>query len=270
MKTQCTIETEASTSATRPVFSVTENTMRRILAQPKPADILALYAFLNYTAHRQGTQTVKALECFIARGLQWSEAKVRRVKRKLRELRLIETITRRDKITGHVTGHFLRVSFSMRSPAAQNTTGGEMSYKMLCEENLNAVEERSKEDTFCKGGVSFSNSTAVSSTAGKSFPAVWKPDSRSRENKLAVIRPPRHFPSEVEFDDFLANESGFIAVNFRSNLYQTLCLKKWHGWDSRLNKWTPIRDWKKYVLGLEDKIFDTIGTGRKPATVEKL
>lgn len=250
MKANCTIEPKPSTPATKPVFSVTENTMRRILAQPKPADTLALYAFLTYTAQRQGTQTVKAMECFIARGLQWSEAKVRRVKRRLRDMGLIETITRRNK-SGHISGHYLRVSFSMRSPSAQNTTGGEMSYKMLCDEKVNAIEEKSKE-TSAVADASFS------STAGKRIPAVWKPDTRSREDKLAALASPRQFPSEQEFEDFLTDEFLNSIIEYRPDLYRDLCLHKWRHWDGRLEKWTPIRCWEKYVMALDEKILASL------------
>jgi hypothetical protein len=55
----------------------------------------------------------------------------------------------------------------------------------------------------------------------------------------------------------------YLTLNHRQDLYRELCERKWRHWDKRLLKWQPIRDWKKYVTALDEKIFDTLGSGRK-------
>ena len=242
--------------------------MSRLLSQPSPANAIALYAFLLHTANRQGTQNAYATEFFISRGLRWSRAKVGYVKKQLISLKLVESFARRDA-QGRVKKHYLRVRFSARCPDAKNpdakfTGSGEISGNAIDKtsnaysENSNAFETKSKGDTTgsaAGGGGSFSNSPAASSTAGKSFSAVWKPDSRSRMEKLAALAPPRHFPSELEFDDFLARGELYCVAADRPDLYQGLCVHKWCHFDARLGKWRRIRSWKKYVAALENKIL---------------
>ena len=220
--------------------------MTRILTQKNPANLIALYCFLLHTANRQRTQIVYATELFISRGLRWSEAKTSYVKKQLRDMGLLESVTRRNK-SGQLAKHYLRLNYSANQPVPKFTGSGEIRDN-ACNSNLNAVEERS-EETSAVADASFS------STAGKKVPAVWKPDVRGREEKLAALVPPRQFPSEREFDDFLDSEYLFGIGEHRPGLYRDLCLHKWRDWDDRLNKWTLIRSWKKYVAALDEKIL---------------
>lgn len=89
-----------------------------------------------------------------------------------------------------------------------------------------------------------------------SFPAKWKPDSRTKEQKLASIPTPEHYPSEREFDSYLQCEDANGILEFKDTLYSDLCDNKWHHWNKKLAKWSPIRDWKKYVLGLDETITE--------------
>jgi hypothetical protein len=89
-------------------------------------------------------------------------------------------------------------------------------------------------------------------------PATWIPDDRTKEAKLRSIRPPKRFPSEREFNDFLDSES-FENLDFRrstEDLYETMCLSKWHEFKRR--RWSPIRDWKAYLRGLDRKIGESL------------
>lgn len=92
--------------------------MKRILSQAKPSNLLALYAFLCYTANRQGTQCVYATTSFISCGLQWSTSKVKAVKARLKRLELIESVTRRNS-SNRITGHYVRVRFLAQAPEVQ-------------------------------------------------------------------------------------------------------------------------------------------------------
>ena len=75
--------------------------------------------------------------------------------------------------------------------------------------------------------------------------------------QLLAISAPQGMPSETEFERFLENsEEGQYVLKYRSDLYSQFCDHKWHEWDKKANKWTPIRDWKNYTLKLGAKIRD--------------
>jgi hypothetical protein len=86
------------------------------------------------------------------------------------------------------------------------------------------------------------------------FLPEFKPDNRTKEQKLARIRPPKDAPDEIEFNAYV--EAHCMGVgNYRPDLYHELCLHKWHNWQQQRNRWVRIRDWRKYVSALEDKIL---------------
>lgn len=89
-----------------------------------------------------------------------------------------------------------------------------------------------------------------------SFPPKWKPDPRTKEQKLASIPAPRNYPTEREFNDWLQVNYVDEITQYKEDLYLRLCNVKWHQWRPSLEKWTPIRDWKKYVLGLDETITE--------------
>lgn len=81
-----------------------------LLKKENPADCIALYTFLYYTAKWQGTNQPKATVSYIAKALNWSENRVRKTKAILRELNLIEDVKRKNK-SGKIEGHYLKVNF---------------------------------------------------------------------------------------------------------------------------------------------------------------
>lgn len=88
------------------------------------------------------------------------------------------------------------------------------------------------------------------------IPAVWKPDPRSKEQKLAQTLPPSDYPSEQEFNAFVESNELDGITNYRPDLYGQLCDAKWRKWNDRAKQWVPIRDWRAYVTGLNDHIQD--------------
>ena len=89
-----------------------------------------------------------------------------------------------------------------------------------------------------------------------SFPAQWKPSSRRRASKdelLTKIQPPTDYPSEDEFERYLTN-SDLCHIQSSRDLYRDLCLRKWHHWNPKPRRWTPIRNWKTYCEALETKM----------------
>ena len=94
---------------------------------------------------------------------------------------------------------------------------------------------------------------AVVCLKSEEIPAESKPDTRTKNAKLAALPVPE-YPSEREFDAFVADEFLDNIGTYRGNLYADLCARKWHEWDERLAKWKPVRDWKSYVAALDEKI----------------
>ena len=79
----------------------------------------------------------------------------------------------------------------------------------------------------------------------------------TKEEKLAKIPMPSTCPSADEFDDAVDEmDNGFHIFSSRPDLYTELRERKWHEWRERSKKWAPIRDWRKYVEALANKIAD--------------
>jgi hypothetical protein len=86
-------------------------TLDILLKQENPGDLIALYTFYYYTAKWQDTTKAKATTAYTAKGLQWSEPRVRRSKKKLIELQLVEDVRITDSKTGKVKGYYVQVKF---------------------------------------------------------------------------------------------------------------------------------------------------------------
>jgi hypothetical protein len=92
--------------------------------------------------------------------------------------------------------------------------------------------------------------------ASEDIPATWKPTSRTKEQQLRRISPPNDYPTEDDFQDFLEYEGMDNIIEYRPELYETLCRDKWHQWKGR--RWKKIYDWQAYVIALNE----TIGQAR--------
>jgi hypothetical protein len=258
------------------VFGITNITMTRLLTQKNPANLIALYCFLLATANRQRTQIVFANEWFIGQALKWSEAKVSYVKKQLRGLKLIETIARRDA-KGRVQKHYVRLAFSadiqsLKIQSLKKPVGGKIgdnAYEIIlnASEGMDAYEIKSKDVSGFTAGFSPKGESAVPegepAASKKKTAAVWKPDTRPQWEKLDALRPPRDFPTECEFDEHLDVAGLHLVQTYRTDLYRELCGHKWRDWNKRTQKWELIRDWRKYVAALDEKIFNNLGSGRK-------
>lgn len=97
-------------------------------------------------------------------------------------------------------------------------------------------------------------SRADASVVSSEIPATWIPDERTKAQKLASVRPPRNYPTEREFDEFLETEQLDEIMSKRCDTYHLLCVNKWHHWTGR--KWIRVRDWKAYVAALDVKMTD--------------
>ena len=72
-------------------------------------DMIALYFHYYYTAKWQKSHDTKSTTSYTANALNWSEARVRKTKRKLLKLGLIED--KKSRENGNITGHFVYVKF---------------------------------------------------------------------------------------------------------------------------------------------------------------
>jgi hypothetical protein len=85
-----------------PVINITKPTMDVLLKQNKPDQLIALYIFYCYTAVWQNTLRVRTTTKYTAKGIGWSEQKVRRIKKRLADFGLIEDVqtTKKDGLFG--------------------------------------------------------------------------------------------------------------------------------------------------------------------------
>lgn len=123
-------------------------------------------------------------------------------------------------------------------------------------ENRHLSKNESSKKDFSKNKTEETKGTTVASQTDDNvnFDSTWKPNSDSKEQKLAKLRPPSNYPTEREFDAWLQSEEVDHIINFRDDLYRDLCLRKWHHWYPKSGKWKPIADWRKYVLKLNEKM----------------
>ncbi len=84
--------------------------------------------------------------------------------------------------------------------------------------------------------------------------STWKPDSRTKAQKLKTLKQPPDYPSERQFDAFLQSEMLDNLTTYRPDIYSDLCRNKWHTWNAALEKWARIVDWRKYAAGLDGSI----------------
>lgn len=94
-------------------ISVTKTTLDRIKKVGKAApNVVALYMFYAYTAKWQKTSSIHCTTSFAAEGLMWSEPKVRKYKKILLSLGLIQEVIKRAKERPHkITGWYIKVFY---------------------------------------------------------------------------------------------------------------------------------------------------------------
>ena len=120
---------------------LTKQTIDVFLKSDSPGDLLALYSFYYYTAKWQGTNQLKCTTSYAARGLKWSEAKVRKAKRDLMSLGLIEDIVSKGA-DGKITSHYVRLRYIIKQSTLANLHTDEMpqggKYNTVDEQGTNA------------------------------------------------------------------------------------------------------------------------------------
>lgn len=92
---------------------LTKETIDCFLSSENPADVMALYTFYYYSAKWQSTNQPKCTTAYVANGLKWSEAKVRKSKKDLIEMGLIEDVQSKDE-NGRISGHFIKLNYIVK------------------------------------------------------------------------------------------------------------------------------------------------------------
>ena len=151
---------------------ISKPVMDILLKQKKYSDLISLYLFYYYTAKWQRTDQARATTAYTANGMNWTEERVRKIKKILIYLGLIEDISQRDDITQIILGHYVRVHFKWDSHttdyphcekyhSVDNPTPN-----ALYKNNINALETNNKNALDSENNKLFSSSIFVAPKNG--------------------------------------------------------------------------------------------------------
>lgn len=87
------------------------------------SNLVALYVFYYYTAKWQKTNQPHATLNYVAEGMSWGVDKVKRIKKKLKDLGLIDDIVYQAE-GGQFEGHYIKVNFIWTKEKADKVTSG--------------------------------------------------------------------------------------------------------------------------------------------------
>ena len=133
----------------------TKQTYDAFLKSDNPAELIALYSFYYYTAKWQKTNQPKCTTGYAANGLKWSESKIRKFKKELIDLGLIEDVALRDE-HNKIAGHYIKLNYILKqstleeSHTIENPQCGnsdsveEMGTNALSGNNINALSTNNK------------------------------------------------------------------------------------------------------------------------------
>lgn len=115
-----------------------KTTYEIILKQENGAELWSLYSFYYYTAKWQKTDCTKATTSYTAKGLGWTEDKVRKHKKQLISLGLIEDMQKRSGDNTKIAGHYIKIKYVMWTNLhSENPRGLEI--KTVDERETNAL-----------------------------------------------------------------------------------------------------------------------------------
>lgn len=135
----------------------TKQTYDAFLKSENPSELIALYSFYYYTAKWQKTNQPKCTTGYAANGLKWSESKIRKFKKELIDLGLIEDIALRDE-HNKIAGHYIKLNYILKqstlkenhtieNPQCGNGDSVEdLRTNALSDNNLNALNTGNKND----------------------------------------------------------------------------------------------------------------------------
>jgi len=193
----------------------------------------------------------------------WNERTIRRIFDRLSELRLIETCQPEGRISRRKYFRINEAVLTEKADAAKLSS----SMRTNCPDGKRTncplpITKTSSETSFSETtGLKKTKVTSAVAEAyfvsenelGADIPAEWKPVKGTKAQQLARIEVPDEYPTESEFDEFIADEQlDEIGMGKRADLYGDICRNKWHQWDGR--RWRKVRDWEKWVRALNTKM----------------
>lgn len=199
---------------------LTKPTIDRLLKEDNCAELIALYTFYYYTAKWQKTNQPRCTTAYTAKALHWKEDKVRRHKKKLVELGLIEDTIQRNKETNKISGHFITVKFVIKQKdvervKANETTSHTPPNGRGWESGETNALSNNKQNALSNGNFSTSPSDAPipaesvrkeknlksCKKANKTETSLYQPTSDSEENSAAGIVSQGHLVKNLTDDE---------------------------------------------------------------------
>jgi len=110
--------TERSDFIENNLMILSKQTMDLFLKQDNPGELISLYMFYYYTAKWQETNQPKATTGYAAQGLNWTESRVRKSKKDLIQIGLIEDV-RKTNEKGQVSGYYIKIKYLWKSETIQ-------------------------------------------------------------------------------------------------------------------------------------------------------
>lgn len=186
---------------------LTKPTIDRFLKEKNCAELMALYTFYYYTAKWQRTNQPRCTTSYVAKALHWKEDKVRRVKKQLAGMGLVEDVQDRDKNTNKIIGHYVSVKFIFKQETEENIKKATLPQKGECGiEGRQMLKENNNKNALSNGNFSTSPCDApipAESVRNEKTKSLWdisreitgndpftfpcQPTSDSEENSAAGI-----------------------------------------------------------------------------------
>ena len=134
---------------------LTKPTIDRFLKEKNCAELMALYTFYYYTAKWQRTNQPRCTTSYVAKALHWKEDKVRKVKKQLADMGLVEDVQDRDKNTNKIIGHYVYVKFIFKQETEENIKKSTLPQKVECGiEGRQMLKENSNKNALSNGNFS--------------------------------------------------------------------------------------------------------------------
>ena len=186
-----------------PVINITKTTMDRLKDEPNSGDLVSLYMWYCYVAVWQETNTIWANVSYMAKLTKWSQNKIRRVRKQLLRLELIEDIQKRET-SGTFTKRYVAVRYLPVVRISRSTVNREPMCLTINKEVLginnyreNAAHSRSgrldtllsKDNSFAmKYGIKIQDKLKLRSKYSPVKSATWKKEILYILNKMNVSK----------------------------------------------------------------------------------
>lgn len=100
---------------------LTKQTVDIFLKQKNNSELIALYVFYYYTAKWQKTNQPKCTTDYVANALHWDIRKVRKAKKQLIEIGLIEDVRKVDPETKKVVGYYIKINYIFKKETVEES-----------------------------------------------------------------------------------------------------------------------------------------------------